>query len=97
MQTMALVALTCWVCTLIASPHRPRAGNDVAELVYARLLGRQHRLALLAFGVTSALFLTLALGMPHRLSASEASMPRAAATETVCNDAMRCFSLYDQR
>jgi hypothetical protein len=93
---MALVALTCWMCTLLATPRRPLAGNEVAELVYVRLLGRQQRLVLLACAATAALILTLVLGMPHRLSSSAGSLPGAAATETVCNDEMRCLSLYDQ-
>jgi hypothetical protein len=48
------ISLTCWVCTLIATPHKPRLGLEVEELVYARLLGGQERLVLLAILVTTA-------------------------------------------
>lgn len=41
MWTLIALPVTCWVCTLLATPRRPHLGNEVEELVYARLLGRQ--------------------------------------------------------
>jgi hypothetical protein len=38
------IPLTCWLCALLAHPHRSLPGNGVAEIVYRRLLGRQQRL-----------------------------------------------------
>src|SRR5262245_62159245 len=59
-------ALTCWVCTLVAAPRRPLPGNEVEELVYARLLGRQQRLLLLTLVITGiALVGTLAAVPQH--------------------------------
>ena len=57
-RTTAAIPLTCWLCALIAAPRRPRVGNEVAELVYIRLLGRQQRLVLLAAVATAVLFIT---------------------------------------
>lgn len=59
MVTLAAVALTCWLCSLIALPRKPLPNNEVQELVYGRLLGRQHFLMLLALVATVAAFLTL--------------------------------------
>ncbi len=59
MITLIAVALTCWVCSLIALPRKPLLNNEVQELVYARLLGRQHTLMLLALIVTAGALLTL--------------------------------------
>lgn len=69
MQALIAVTLTCWLCALIAQPRRPLHGGEVAELVYARLLGRQQRIALLASVVTLALtFALLVAHTPHPLS-----------------------------
>lgn len=38
MVTLATIALTCWLCTLIALPRKPLPNNEVQELVYTRLL-----------------------------------------------------------
>ena len=66
MVTLAAVALTCWLCSLLALPRKPLPNNEVQELVYARLLGRQQFLRLLALIVTIAAFLTLiALARPN--------------------------------
>jgi hypothetical protein len=50
---MAAIAATCWACALLAVPRRPMPGNEVAELVYSRLLGRQQRLVLAASTATA--------------------------------------------
>jgi len=60
----AAIAATCWVCAIISIPRKPRVGNEVAELVYSRLLGRQDRLVLLAGTATAALLLALTLSLP---------------------------------
>lgn len=58
MAHFVVVPLTCWLCALIATPARPRTGDEVQELVYRHLVGRQQRLALLACACTVlALFL----------------------------------------
>lgn len=68
------IPLVFWLCALIAIPRRPRPGNEVEEIVYARLLGQHQNLTLLAFLVTAALFFALvcaALGAISRLSTRE--------------------------
>jgi hypothetical protein len=59
MVTLAAVALTSWLCALLAIPRRPLPNNEVQELVYARLLGRQQILMLFAVIATAAAFLAL--------------------------------------
>ena len=66
MLAYAAIPLTCWLCALIAAPRRPHPGNEVAELVYIRLLGRQQWLVLLAAMATAALFIALAIALPQR-------------------------------
>ncbi|MHB8644964.1 MAG: hypothetical protein ACYDAR_04145 [Thermomicrobiales bacterium] len=53
------IPFTCWVCALIATPRKARLGNEVEELVYTRLLGRQHRLVLVALIATAVMFFIL--------------------------------------
>jgi hypothetical protein len=95
MHALLIVTLTCWLCTLVAIPRKPPVSDEVAELVYRRLLGRQQRLALLAFIATGALFLTVVLSLPQRVDATLDSPPL---TETHasrgCNDEMLCLSTY---
>ena len=68
MITLAAVALTCWVCSLIALPRKPLLNNEVQELVYARLLGRQHLVMLLALIVTAwALLMLVAVARPSHI------------------------------
>lgn len=64
MYLIAAIPLTCWLCALIAIPRSPRVGNEVAELVYARLLGRQQWLVLLASVLTGAALLAIILALP---------------------------------
>jgi hypothetical protein len=68
MFLLAAIPLTCWVCTLVATPRRPRYGNEVEELVYSRLLGRQHLLRLLAIIVTAMTCFTFALTLPSQIA-----------------------------
>ncbi|MHB8647303.1 MAG: hypothetical protein ACYDAR_16065 [Thermomicrobiales bacterium] len=70
MVTLIAVALTCWLCSLIALPRRPLPNNEMQELVYARLLGRHHVLRLLALIVTAVLFLALVMTLPSRVDAT---------------------------
>src|SRR5262245_9264455 len=65
MVTLALVSLTCWACAVVAHPRKPLLGHEVEELVYARLLGRQQRLILLALLVTGVLALVFAVTRPN--------------------------------
>jgi len=62
----AIQYFTQVLCALIAAPRRPHPGNEVAELVYIRLLGRQQWLVLLAAMATAALFIALAIALPQR-------------------------------
>ena len=68
MLAYAAIPLACWLYALIAIPRRPRFGNEVEELVYARLMGQQ-RLILVAVVVSAAAFLMLVLSMPLRVDA----------------------------
>jgi hypothetical protein len=67
MVAWVAVLLTCWLCALVAIPRKPRIGNEVEELVYARLLGREQRLVLLACVVTVATLLVLVLSLPRSI------------------------------
>ncbi|MDQ6834358.1 MAG: hypothetical protein M3008_13260 [Chloroflexota bacterium] len=81
MLMMATVAATCWLCALIATPRRPLLNNEVQELVYTRLLGRQHLLMLLALAATAGTFLVFTVGaVPGRGNADLDLMPAAAPT-----------------
>ena len=67
MLTLVAIPLALWFAALVATPRRPLPGNAVEELVYARLLGRQQRLVLLATLVSGlALLLAIAL-LPQRV------------------------------
>lgn len=101
MHAMILATLTCWACTLLASPGKPRFGDEAAELVYRRLLGRQQRLTLLALVATAALFLTVVLSLPHRvdatpdIAATSGTAPMSVALSSGgCNDEMLCPWMY---
>lgn len=70
MVTLAAIMLTCWLCALVARPRKPLRGNEVQELVYSRLLGRQQTLMLLALFATAAVLIVLALTIrPNRVDA----------------------------
>jgi len=66
MVTYALVLLTCWFCALLATPRKPRLGNEVEELVYTRLLGRQHLLVFFAAIITAASVVVLIVTLPQQ-------------------------------
>jgi hypothetical protein len=69
MVTLAAVALACWLCALLAMPRKPRLNDEVQELVYARLLGRQQVLMLVALVATAgAFFAFVALAQPNRVN-----------------------------
>ena len=69
------IPLACWWCALLAVPGRPRLGNEVEELVYVRLLGRQQRLVLLACVVTALTFMTVVLMLPAQMTLDERAVP----------------------
>jgi hypothetical protein len=73
------IALTCWICTFIALPRKPLPGNEVEELVYARLLGRQQRLALVAVFASGVAFLGAIIAVSQQPGA-DAALP----TEQAC-------------
>ena len=84
MLTLALVPLTCWLCTLLAIPRRPLPGNEVQELVYRRLLGRQQRLALLALVASAVAFSAFIIRMPGIASAEIATAQEP--SQVVCDN-----------
>lgn len=93
MLMYAAIPLTCWLCALVAMPRKPLLNNEVQELVYSRLLGRQQRLALLAFIVTAAAFMIFVAGLSQRAGANEKSV---AGGQQICSSAptplSRCYT-----
>jgi len=83
MLAYAVVPLTCWVCAWLAKPGEPLPGNEVQELVYSRLLGRQQRLVLLASVLTGAALLAIILALPGHAAADPG---RVAEAGQVCTD-----------
>lgn len=91
MSSWIATILTCWCCVLLATPRRPLPGNEVEELVYTRLLGRQHLLILVAALVTAATVVGLVVTLPQRLDSALAESRRlnqycaaAAAGQPLC-------------
>ncbi|MGI8857016.1 MAG: hypothetical protein ACR2JW_14810 [Thermomicrobiales bacterium] len=84
MLMYAAIPLTCWLCALVAIPRKPLPNNEVQELVYSRLLGRQERLALLAFVVTAVAFIVFVAGLSQRAGANEESV---AGGQQICSNA----------
>src|SRR5262249_26043159 len=66
MFTYVAIPLTCWLCALLALPRKPLPGNQVQELIYSRLLGRQSRLVLLALVLTAGALLAGIATLPAR-------------------------------
>jgi hypothetical protein len=64
MWTLIAIPLTCWVCAFLTRPRNPRLSHEVEDRVYARLLGRQHWLILVATLVTVGALLALVLALP---------------------------------
>src|SRR5436305_1228675 len=83
MATYAAVLVTCWFCALLATPRKPRFGNEVEELVYARLLGHQQRLVLIALVATLAAFVAIVVAMPRRAQPNPVA---ASSSQQVCID-----------
>jgi hypothetical protein len=75
------IPLTCWLRALIAIPRKPPLGNEVEEMVYARLLGRQQSLVLLALATTALVFF-VHIASPPRSVASQ----QAAPAQQICFD-----------
>lgn len=67
MWSLVAIPATCSVSALVAAPRRARVGNEVAEPVNARLLGRQQRLVLLALLVTSATLIGAVAALLRRI------------------------------
>jgi hypothetical protein len=96
MLALATIPLTCWVCAWLARPHKPRYGDEVQELVYGRLLGRQGRLTLLALILTAGMLLGLAITLPQRIDGTFQSVRGAhaeCAAEMTDATTARCFEL----
>ena len=77
MMTCIAVALTCWLCALVAAPQRPLPGNEVQELVYIRLLGRRERVMLLALAMTIVAFASIVATLPQRAGAETDRLVRS--------------------
>lgn len=82
MLTLIAIPLTCWLCAAIAMPRRALPGNEVAERVYNRLLGRQQRLLLLALAATALVCLAMVLSLPAR---TDPDMRELRRTTRVCS------------
>jgi hypothetical protein len=80
MWNLIAIPLTCWLCAFVALPRKPRLGNEVEELVYARLLGRHHLLVLLALLATVVLALAVVVTLPRHADAD----PQAGRPQRVC-------------
>jgi hypothetical protein len=66
---------TVWFAVFVAMPRRPLPENEVQELVYSRLLGRQHRVILLACIVTALGLFALVISLPSDHTARASSTP----------------------
>lgn len=82
MPMLIASAATGWLMALLAIPRRPRRDNEVEELVYARLLGRQQRLLLLAFALTAATLVGGIATLPRRIDPDLRSVREARQTCT---------------
>lgn len=51
-SVLASIAGVSWLAALLAVPQRPRRPDELADLVYARLVGRQQRMMAAAMGAT---------------------------------------------
>jgi hypothetical protein len=87
MWSLIGIPLTCWLCVLVAFPRKPLPGNEVEELVYARLLGRQQRLVLLAFLISAVAVITFVIHLPGRVLSTE-DAPVQQAQPVVCDTPM---------
>jgi hypothetical protein len=67
--------LSLWVAAFIAMPHKPLPNNEVEELVYTRLLGRHHRVFILAMVGTVLGLLVLLLSMASNAPTSAHPTP----------------------
>jgi hypothetical protein len=94
MLMYAAIPLTCWLCVLVAMPRKPLPDNEVQELVYSRLLGRQQRLALLAFIVTAVAFMTFVVGLSQRAGANEANVQVG---QQMCSTSLTWYAICDTR
>lgn len=82
MPVLIASAVTGWLTALLAIPRSPRVGNEVEELVYARLLGRQQRLLLLAFALTAATLVGGIATLPRHIDPDLRSVREARQTCT---------------
>ncbi len=48
------IAGALWLSALLATPHRPRPADELADLVFARLAGRQQWMVAAAIVATTA-------------------------------------------
>ncbi|MCA1669232.1 MAG: hypothetical protein LC793_17935 [Thermomicrobia bacterium] len=79
------MVVTCWLCLAIVTPRKPQWGNEVEELVYTRLLGRQHLLFGITAVMTAALVLALVVTLPKRMTPGM-SAPPSTPTQQIVSD-----------
>jgi hypothetical protein len=82
MFAYAAIPLTCWLCVLLALPRKPLPGDEVQELVYSRLLGRQTRLVLLALVLTAGALVAGIATLPER---ADPDLATARRVRTYCD------------
>lgn len=96
MEMCAIAAVAFWIAALVASPGKPRLGDEMQEFVYRRLLGRQHLLVLLASAVTALMVVALILSLPVRVHA-EMELARLACQPTAEGYTKHCHPYEDAR
>src|SRR5262249_38352444 len=75
---------------LLAMPRKPLPGNEIAELVYARLLGRQQRVVLLALTVTIVTFVAIVVALPPRNQPTASMSANLQPASSICTLSPAC-------
>ncbi len=66
MTTLTLLSpLICWLAVFVARPRTPLPGGEIQERIYARLLGRQQVLIVLATVATAIMVLAHIISLPQ--------------------------------
>jgi hypothetical protein len=83
MWTLVAIPLTCWLCAIVALPRKPHRGNEVEDLVYTRLFGRQQHLILLALLASAVAIAVFVIRLPGRSPAEDSAMQPP--PQIICN------------
>jgi hypothetical protein len=93
LPTIGASIATIWIAAFITMPHKPLPNNEVEELVYARLLGRQQRVLFLAIIVTVLGFFALVLSLPSSLAAhGKSDAPRQQVCFNISGSPPTCYT-----